>query len=121
MDGLVVSFGAQLGTFLPIALIFGEIPVWAFAANLIIIPLAGLAVISALIISMMMPVSALIGGIYGQALWSELFLMDKVSLFMNHLPFQLISFHGWGVFPLIILFMGMIALASVSQNRYRFR
>ncbi len=121
MDGLVVSFGAQLGTFLPIALVFGEIPVWAFAANLIIIPLAGLSVITSLIISLVMPLFAEIGNIYGQALWGKLFLMDKVSLFMNHLPFQLISFHGWGVFSLIILFVGMIALASVSQNKYRFR
>ena len=121
MDALVVSFGAQLGTFLPIALIFGEIPVWAFAANLVIIPLAGLAVVTALIISLTLPITTVLGDIYGQALWGELFLMDKVSLFMNHLPVQMISFHGWGVFPLIILFVGMIALASVSQNRYRFR
>ncbi|MBC8256972.1 MAG: DNA internalization-related competence protein ComEC/Rec2 [Candidatus Marinimicrobia bacterium] len=120
MDGLVVSFGAQLGTFLPIALVFGEIPVWAFAANLVIIPLAGLSVINSLIISIIMPISAPIGNFYGQALWGELFLMDKVSLIMNHLPFQLISFHGWSVFSLIILFVGMITLASVSQNRYRF-
>ena len=121
MDALVVSFGAQLGTFLPIALIFGEIPVWAFAANLVIIPMAGLSVITSLIISLIIPISIQIGNVYGQALWGELFLMDKVSLFMNHLPFQLIFFHGWGVFSLIVLFMGMIALASVSQNRYRFR
>ncbi len=121
MDGLVVSFGAQLGTFLPIALVFGEIPVWAFAANLIIIPLAGLSVITSLIISIIIPISVQIGNIYGQSLWGELYLMDKVSLFMNHLPFQLISFHGWGVFSLIILFVGMVALASVSPNKYRFR
>ena len=121
MDALVVSFGAQLGTFLPIALIFGEIPVWAFAANLVIIPLAGLAVVTALIISLTLPITTVLGDIYGEALWGELFLMDKVSLFMNHLPVQMISFHGWGVFPLIILFVGMITLASVSQNRYRFR
>ncbi len=121
MDALVVSFGAQLGTFLPIAITFGEIPVWAFAANLVIIPLAGLAVVTALIISLILPITTVLGDIYGQALWGELFLMDKVSLFMNHLPVQMISFHGWGVFPLIILFVGMKALASVSQNRYRFR
>jgi len=58
---------------------------------------------------------------FGRHLWpstlGRLFLMDKVSLFMNHLPVQMISFHGWGVFPLIILFVGI----SVSQNRYRFR
>ena len=86
-----------------------------------IIPLAGLAVVTALIISLTLPITTVLGDIYGQALWGELFLMDKVSLFMNHLPFQMISFNGWGVFPLIILFVGVIALASVSQNRYQFR
>jgi len=121
MDALVVSFGAQPGTFLPIALIFGEIPVLAFATNLVILPLAGLAVVTALIISLTLPITTVLGKIYGQALRGELFLMDKVSLFMNHLPFQMISFHGGGIFPLIILFVGMIAWVSMSQNRYRFR
>ena len=66
MDALVVSFGAQLGTFLPIALIFGEIPVWAFAANLVIIPLAGLAVVTALIISLTLPITTVLGDTYGK-------------------------------------------------------
>jgi len=121
MDALVVSFGAQLGTFLPIALIFGEIPVWGFAANLVIIPLAGLSVITSLIISLIMPISAQIGNVYGEALWGELFLMDKIALLMNHLPFQLIFFHGWDIFALILLFAGMIMLVTISQNRYKFR
>ena len=104
MDALVVSFGAQLGTFLPIAIIFGEIPVWAFAANLVIIPMAGLSVITSLIISLIIPISIQIGNVYGQALWGELFLMDKVSLFMNHLPFQLI-FSMDGVYFLLLFFV----------------
>ncbi|HJM83694.1 MAG TPA: DNA internalization-related competence protein ComEC/Rec2 [Candidatus Marinimicrobia bacterium] len=121
MDALVVSFGAQLGTFLPIAITFGEIPVWAFVANLVIIPLAGLSVITSLIISLLMPFSAQFGIFYGEALWGQLFLMDKLAMLLNEFPYQLISFQGWDKPSLFVLFVGMIFLATVSQVKYRFR
>ena len=120
-DGIIVSMGAQLGTFLPIAYIFGEIPLWAFAANILIIPLAGCVVITGIISASINPLSSIVSAIYAQAVWGELFLMDYITALLQKLPYPQFSVSTLTPLWLILIFMILIIYGTVGKPRYKIR
>ncbi|MDP6936187.1 MAG: DNA internalization-related competence protein ComEC/Rec2 [Candidatus Marinimicrobia bacterium] len=120
-DGIIVSMGAQLGTFLPIAYVFGEIPVWAFAANILVIPLAGFVVITGIISAFINPISPFVSEIYAQTVWGELFIMDRLTAHLQSLPYPQISVTALTLFWLVLIFLILIIIGTVGIPRYKKR
>jgi len=86
-DLVGLSAGAQLGTFIPAALLFRSYPVWGIFANIFIVPLTGLAVTGGILTVVFYCINPFAGTAYGGTTWGTLYLMNAVSKFFSSLPF----------------------------------
>ncbi len=120
-DLLCVSLGAQFGTFLPVALTFYKLPVWGLLANLIIVPLAGLAVLSGFITVCAgfanQWLAFQMGGTTGLILW----LMDQACTLFRSLPCQSIHTGSWTSSQLILLWSGLFCMVMVPRVKKPYR
>ena len=120
----LVGLGAQLGI-LPVALsLFHTTSVYVLLANLAVIPLAGLAVISELLAVLVAVLWEGLGAIFANAAWLFLTLMQEAVELLSRLPHpQLIVGHP-GPVALVVLVAGIIAfpyLFRPGRPRYRLR
>ena len=120
-DLMFVSFGAQMGTSLPIALTFYSIPVWAVFGNLLAVPLAGISVIAGLITLLMDILSTSIASIYGNAGWLLLRCLDYVSYGLEQIPLSRVMVGGISLLNLIILFTSIVVMFSFGFRKYHKR
>lgn len=120
-DGFTGSFGAQLGTFLPLALVFKSIPVWGIIVNLIIIPIAGIVVVAGFVTVIVGFVSTSLSSIFGTAGWGIIWLMNKISLFFDFLPNQTFYTGSFTVFELILVFLLVFTIWNFQMRSYPIR
>jgi len=124
LDLFLMGLGAQLGT-LPIILsVFHTTSVYVLLANMIIIPLAGLAVVGELAAILTAVLWEGMGAIFANAAWLFLTLMQEAVELLSRLPHpQLIIGHP-GPVALVVLVAGIIAfpyLFRPGRPRYRLR
>ncbi len=86
-DLMGLSLGAQMGTFIPVMLLFRTFPVWGLMANLFIVPLTGLAVTSGILTIAAYYIHPFLGASYGGTAWGFLYVMNMISKFFSALPF----------------------------------
>ncbi len=118
-DLIFVTIGAQLGTFIPIALYFRFLPVWGILSNLLIVFLAGFTVIAGILMLMVGPFSAFVADLLGNAGWFFIALMNIFSEWIHQLPYKKLPLGG--IHPAILtgfLIMGILWIISVKK-RYR--
>ena len=124
LDLFLVGLGAQLGTLPVILSIFHTTSVYVLLANMIIIPLAGLAVIGELAAVLTTVLWEGLGTIFANAAWLFLTFMQGAVNLLSRLPHpQLIVGHP-GPVALVALVAGIIAfpyLFRPGRPRYRLR
>ncbi len=118
-DGVTGSFGAQLGTFLPLAIVFKSIPVWGVVVNVFIIPIAGLVVVAGFVTVLSGFISSFFGSIYGHAGWGVIWLMNKIALLFDFLPNQTFYTGLFTTTELAAIFIIVFLLWNVQIHRYR--
>jgi competence protein ComEC len=115
--GLTVSLAAQLGTLPIVAYHFQKIPVISLAANLVVVPLVGIAVALGFTAALIFPLSAGLAGLYAAANWLVLSLLIELVGRAAALPMA--CFHvpqpspRWILIYYLFLFLG----ANVKRSR----
>ncbi|UCH63447.1 MAG: DNA internalization-related competence protein ComEC/Rec2 [Fidelibacterota bacterium] len=122
LDLFLVGLGAQLGTLPVILSVFHTASVYVLLANLMIIPLAGLAVIGELAAILTAVIWEGLGTIFANAAWLSLTVIQLSVDQLSRLPYtQLIIGHP-GPVALVILVAGIIAIPYFFRpGRPRFR
>ena len=69
IDLALVSISAQLGTMPLQELYFHVLPVWGLPANLLVVPLAGMAVAAGAMALVLVPIFGWLGMIFAQSAW----------------------------------------------------
>jgi competence protein ComEC len=103
-----VSFSAQIGT-LPVTLIyFGKLSLIAFAANLVVIPLAGLIILIAIVTLIVSPISIFIASIYAAA--NDLFTSILFNLinFAGSFEYSFIWIRNFSIYDAFIFYSLLI-------------
>ena len=117
IDIILVTISAQVGTLIPSSLFFHTIPVWGILANLFIVFLSGIAVISGILTVITNILPDIIPDLFGEAAWFTLFVMNHISLFISDLPFRHIYL---GEIPFILMCFIFISLllwiSSINKN-----
>ncbi|MBC8479329.1 MAG: ComEC/Rec2 family competence protein, partial [FCB group bacterium] len=72
LDLLYLTIAAQIGTFIPISLMYHSFPLYGLIANLFIVSLVGLAVIAGLLTLAGALISPVLGSLDGQTAWGLL-------------------------------------------------
>jgi len=107
-DLIMVTTGAQIGTFIPVALYFKFFPVWGFLANLLIVFLAGLAVISGILTIITSFLVTGFASILGDAGWGILWTVNKFGELIYLLPFRKLPLGGLSTIAVIVLFLLLV-------------
>lgn len=108
----LVTLSAQIGTLPLIAFYFGYIPLLGLIANIILIPLVG-ALIAGIFLLWVTP---FFSGITGSFVWGIGYLMNKIMIFLEEIPFSVITIPEKNpgilflyLFPVFLLFgMGLL-------------
>ncbi len=124
LDLFLVGLGAQVGI-LPVTLaVFHTTSLYVLLANLVVIPLAGLAVIGELVALLAAVVWEGLGAVFANAVWLSLTLMQGAVNLLSRLPHpQLVVGHP-GSAALVALVAGIIVFPYLFQPgrpRYRLR
>ncbi|MBT3250969.1 MAG: DNA internalization-related competence protein ComEC/Rec2 [Candidatus Marinimicrobia bacterium] len=107
IDLVLVTISAQVGTLIPSSVFFHTIPVWGILANLLIVFLSGIAVISGILTVLTNALSSIIPDLFGETAWFTLFIMNHISMFISDLPFRHIYL---GEIPLILMSLIFITI-----------
>ena len=91
-DLFLVTMGAQLGTFIPISFYFGQIPVFAWIANLLIVPLLPVIMISGIVLSFTGLIWLSLGQIIAWPVWFLLTYLIKVIDYLSAVPLAAYEF-----------------------------
>ena len=121
VDGLVVSVGAMLGTFLPVAIHFHEMPLVGPIVNLAALPLTFLIIISGVLTAVSGLIFPAIANVYGSLAFGFCWSLDQMTRILYELEIPVFLFGGWTKFEIISTFIFLILLFSVNQNRYQSR
>ena len=117
-DLFLVTMGAQLGTFIPISFYFGQIPVFAWIANLLIVPLTGFALNSALLSAILFPISEFISTTYGEASWGIMWLMDHFGILLKQCISLNYSTRGLSITLFFCVVILLLLVFSFQRKRY---
>ncbi|NQU68440.1 MAG: DNA internalization-related competence protein ComEC/Rec2 [Candidatus Marinimicrobia bacterium] len=104
----MVTIGAQIGTFIPVAVYFRFFPVWGFLSNLFIVFLAGVAVISGILTILSSFLYSGLASIFGHAAWSILWLLNMFSEIIFLLPFRKLPLGGLSILTVIVIFVVLV-------------
>jgi competence protein ComEC len=115
---IFVSLGAQLGTFLPVSLIFKTIPVWAILGNLIIVPIIGISIISGIVMLFISLFSIPIASIFAETTWGSLWFVDWVSYGLEDLPLNIVDLNSFSSLDIIVIFICIIFVMSIDNKKY---
>ena len=117
-DFIVVSMGAQMGTFLPIAFVFGQIPVWSLFTNLFAITLSAMAVLTGITTLIFSLLSNYVATVYGNAMWGCMWMLDVISTGVSNFPFSYIPVYQFTSIFILLLFLLWMLVMSISIQRY---
>ena len=116
-----VTLGAQIGTFIPVAIIFKFLPVWGFLSNLFIVFLAGVAVISGILMIISYFISEGLALIFGHSAWIFLWLLNQISEWIFLLPFRKLPLGSLQVFEvLLILIILIYTVWALGKRNYKY-
>jgi len=120
-SGLSVSLAAQLGTLPIVAYHFQKIPVISLAANLVVVPLVGIAVALGFTAALLFPLSAALARLYAAANWLVLTVLIRLVGWAAGLPMACFRVPQpaprWILVYYLLLFLG----ANVKRSRTAFR
>ncbi|MFQ6610337.1 MAG: DNA internalization-related competence protein ComEC/Rec2 [Fidelibacterota bacterium] len=115
-----VTIGAQIGTFIPVAVIFKFLPIWGLLSNLFIVFLAGVAVISGILMIISFFISNGLATIFGHSAWIFLWLLNLISEWIYLIPFRKIPLGGLQIFEVILIFIILIhSVWAVGKRNYK--
>lgn len=117
-EGMAVSIGALVGTFIPVAIHFHEISIIGIFFNIIIIPITFLIIIFGIITIIISFINPFLAEIYGNCVYSLGWVLDEISIRGNKLNISMISLGGISELTLILLFMGLLLIFYFRNSRY---
>jgi len=116
-SGLTVSLAAQLGTLPIVAYHFQKIPVISLVANLVVVPLVGVAVALGFTVALLFPLSVGLARLYADANWLVLSALIRLVGWAAALPMA--CFHVSQPAPRWILVYYLLLLLGVNVKRSR--
>ncbi|MBT6870562.1 MAG: DNA internalization-related competence protein ComEC/Rec2 [Candidatus Marinimicrobia bacterium] len=117
-DYVAVSMGAQMGTFLPIAFVFGQIPLWSLFTNIFAIFLSALAVLTGITTLFFSLFSNYFANIYGNAMWGCMWVLDFISSIVSNFPYSYVPVYSFSTIFILLLLSLWILVMSISIQRY---
>jgi competence protein ComEC len=119
--GFTVSLAAQLGTLPIVAYHFQKIPVISLVANLVVVPLVGLAVALGFTAALLFPLSAYLSELYASANWLVLNVLIGLVSWAASLPVACIRVSqpalGWIAIYYLFLLLGVNMKRSRAAAR----
>ncbi len=114
-----LSAGAQLGTFIPAALLFRSYPVLGILANIFIVPLTGLAVTGGILTVVSYCLHPFVGRAYGGTSWGILYLMNAISQFFGNLPLSRLPLGGLSLAGILVIPVFLYALLTPAKRYFQ--
>jgi competence protein ComEC len=115
--GLAVSLSAQLGTLPIVAYHFQKIPVISLVANLVVVPLVGLAVALGFTTALLFPLSAHLSGLYAAANWLVLNILIRLVTWAASLPMACFHVPRPAAYWIIIYYLFLILGVNLKRSR----
>ncbi|MCH7521717.1 MAG: DNA internalization-related competence protein ComEC/Rec2 [Candidatus Marinimicrobia bacterium] len=118
----LLGLGAQAGT-LPVTLVvFHSFSLYGLVANLVVIPLAGFAVIGSLVALLTLAFSSGLAALFSDAIWLCLSLMQGAVDLLSQLPHPQVVVGRPGMIGILGLVAGVMAFPYLfASGRVRFR
>ncbi|MFC1484319.1 DNA internalization-related competence protein ComEC/Rec2 [Candidatus Neomarinimicrobiota bacterium] len=124
VDLFLVGLGAQMGVLPVILLVFHAVSIWVLAANLIVVPLAGLALICLILALLVWGVWSALAAIVAQAAWLFITLIQLSVEGFTRLPWLQFATgrpEPWELVILICCMLGFPLLFRPGHPRRRVR
>ncbi len=115
--GLTVSLAAQLGTLPIVAYHFQKIPVISLVANLVVVPLVGIAVALGFTSALSFPLSAALSKLYAAANWLVLSVLIRLVGWAAALPMACIRVPQPAPHWILVYYLFLLLGANVKRSR----
>ena len=115
--GLSVSLSAQLGTLPIVAYHFQKIPVISLVANLVVVPLVGLAVALGFTSALLFPLSAALAELYAAANWLVLEALIHLVTWAAGLPMACFHVPRPAPYWILVYYLFLVLGANLKRSR----
>ncbi len=115
--GLTVSLSAQLGTLPIVAYHFQKIPVISLVANLVVVPLVGLAVALGFTSALLFPLSTALAELYAAANWLVLEILIHLVTWAAALPMACFHVPRPAPYWIMVYYLFLILGANLKRSR----
>ena len=116
-SGLTVSLAAQLGTLPIVAYHFQKIPVISLAANLVVVPLVGIAVALGFTTALLSPLSAVLAKLYADANWLVLSVLIRLVGWAAALPMACFHVPQPPAHWILVYYLFLLLGANLKRSR----
>jgi competence protein ComEC len=117
VSGLSVSLAAQLGTWPIIAYHFQKLPVISLLANLLVVPLVGLAVSLGFASLLLSPLSVSLARLYAAANWLVLNTLMHIVRLASRLPFSCLTIPRPSLLWVVLYYTFALLGANLKRSR----